>query len=134
MLYNLADIADRAKFNAKCEILKQKGADVELTEKKASRTLRQNAAIHLYCELIAECLNEVGLTFSYTGIKGMKMELRYSKELIKETLWKPIQMALFGKESTTQLNREEVSEIAGQIEHFFASQGIDLPFPSIESL
>ncbi len=134
MIYNLSDTIDLAKFNTKIAVLKSKGATVEMKEKKGSRTLKQNNAIHLYCEMIAETFNEMGWTFRFEGVKNVEMELTYSMILVKETMWKPIQMALFSKESTTELTRKEVSEVAEQIEHFFAQRGINLPFPSIENL
>lgn len=135
MLFNLSHTEDLAKFNTKTSLLKSKGATVEMKEKKGSRTLRQNKAIHLYCEMIAEMLNEIGWTFRFEGLKNTEMELKYTMILVKETIWRPIQIALFGKESTTELSTKEVSEVSEQIEHFFAvKQGIDLPFPSIENL
>ena len=134
MTYDLNDIGELALFNSKISLLKSKKAVVELTEKKKQRTLKQNNAIHLYCEMIAEALNDLGWTFRYSGIKGVEMELKYTPTIVKETIWRPIQMALFGKESTTELTTTEVSEISEQIEMFFAKQGIDLPFPSIETL
>lgn len=108
---------------------------VEMTERKGSRTLRQNNAIHLYCEQIAELLNDLGWTFRFEGLKHTEMELKYTMILVKETIWRPIQIALFRKESTTELSTKEVSEVAEQIEHFFATrQGVDIPFPSLENL
>ncbi len=133
MIYTLSNTTDLARFNTKIAMLKSKGATIEMKEKKGTRTLKQNNAIHLYCEMIAECFNEMGWTFKFEGVKGMEIELQYTMILVKETLWKPIQMALFNKKSTTELERREVTEVAEKIEQFFALQGIDLPFPSIEN-
>lgn len=135
MLFNLSHTEDLAKFNTKTSLLKSKGATVQMTEKKGSRTLQQNKAIHLYCEMVADTLNELGWTFRFEGLKNTEMELKYTMSIVKETIWRPIQIALFEKESTTELSTMEVSVIAEQIEHFFVTkQGIDLPFPSIENL
>ena len=98
----------------------------------SKRTVNQNASIHLYLTQIADALNEKGRTFNFEGIKGVKMELQYTQILLKETLWRPVQMALFDKKSTTELTTKEVSEIAKPIEMFFAKQGLNIPFPSIE--
>ena len=133
MRYNLST-SDKLKFDLRVNLLKQKGAVVELAEVKEQRNLRQNAAIHLYCEMIAETLNETGATFDFKGIKGISIEIPYTMELIKETMWRPIQIALFGKKSTTELNKSEVSEIAQPIEMYFSKQGIDIPFPSLDNL
>ncbi len=134
MIFDLTNIEDAVKFDNRVKILKQKKSTVEIKEKKKTRTLKQNSSIHLYCEMISDVLNELGHTFSFIGLKGVKMEIQYTPELIKSTLWKPIQMAMYNKESTTELTTTEVSEVAMQIECFFAGQGFDLPFPCIESL
>lgn len=133
MIYNLIDKEDLYRFNVESGNLKRKGATVELTEKKLTRTLSQNNAIHLYCRMIADTLNDMGRTFNFKGIKGKDIELKYTMNLVKETLWKVLQDALFDKKSTTELTTAEVGEVAQIIEMFFAKQGIDLPFPSYET-
>ena len=132
MLFDTRENTEIYRLNAKIKALTSKGALIEVVEKNNSRTTKQNASIHLYCEMIAETLNDLGHTFEYTGIKGVKMELRYTMLLVKTTLWKPIQMALFEKESTTELTTKEVSEVAEHIERYFATIGLDLPFPHVE--
>jgi len=134
MTYNLADKTDLYKFQVAVQNLISKEAEVELKEKTLTRTLRQNRAIHLYCSMVADELSGMGLMHVYTGLKGVELEIRYTQPLVKEIIWKPIQNALFGKESTTDLTTVEVGQVAEHIEMFFAKQGIDLPFPSIESL
>jgi len=130
MIYDLSNSHDAYKFEQKAKRVKQLKKVVELSEKQNSRTLSQNSAIHLYCEMIAEMFTDMGQMFTYRGVKGVDMEIKYTMELVKSTIWKPIQQALFGVESTTQLTTKQVSEVAEQIEMFFAKQGIDLPFPS----
>ena len=134
MIYNLSNPSELYKFNTSLNLLKSKGATVELTEKKNARTLKQNSSIHLYCEMVADILNELGRTFQYKGIKGVEMDMRYTGVIVKEMMWKPIQNALFDKKSTTELTTKEVSEVAFHIEAFFSNQGVDVPFPSLENL
>lgn len=134
MVYDLNMPADLYKFKVQSENLIRKGALVELKETKFKRSIRQNSAIHLYCQMIADTLNESGEEFTFLGVKGIKLKTRYTKELVKETLWASIQKALFNIESTTELTRNEVSEVADVIERFFAERGINLPFPSREYL
>lgn len=133
-IYDLSNIDELVLFNSKVNLFKAKKVVVELTEKKRTRTLSQNNSIHLYCEMISDALNELGWTFRFVGIKGVEMELKYTPTVVKETIWRPIQKALFNKESTKELTTIEVSDVAQQIEMFFANQGINLPFPSIENL
>lgn len=134
MVYDLNIPEDLYKFKVQSESLIRKGALVELKETKLTRSLRQNNSIWLYCQMIAETLNELGEEFTFIGIKGIELKTRYTKELVKETLWVSIQQALFNKESTTELTRNEVSEVADVIERYFAERGINLPFPSREYL
>lgn len=133
MQYDLSDYADIVKFELKVSLLKRKRAKVDLIEKNKIRTTSQNSSIHLYCEMIAVALNDMGHTFSYLGVKGITLEIPYTMELVKATMWKPIQDALFGKKSTTELTTSEVSEVAAPLVRFFAERDIDLPFPSMET-
>jgi hypothetical protein len=78
------------------------------------RTVSQNNAIHLFCKMLAESLNLAGLE--------MKVVLKPSYMLwwdtlsVKEHIWKPVQKAKFGKESTTELVKVgEIDAIHEQI-------------------
>ncbi len=132
-IYFLSETTDLARFNSQIAVLKNRGAVVEMKEKKGTRTLKQNNSIHLYCQMIADVFNELGWTFRFTGVKGINIEIEYTMILVKETIWRVIQMALFNKKSTKDLTRSEVTKVAEQIERSLALKGIDLPFPSIEN-
>ena len=67
------------------------------------RTNAQNKALHKNFELIAQALNDAGLTIQATLAKGI--ELEWTPHLVKEILWKRTQKALYGKNSTTQLDK-----------------------------
>jgi len=71
------------------------------------RTPDQNRALHKYFSMLADGLNEAGLNVQL--ILQKKLELDWTPNLIKEVLWRDIQMRLFGKESTKDLDK--VSEI-----------------------
>ncbi len=133
MIYDLSNIEDKTRFKTKVATFISKGSNVELKEKKKTRTLKQNNSIHLYCKMIAEVLNDFGVTHKFKSIRGKELEVRFTMILVKEVIWKPIQMSLFGKESTTELTRKEVTEIAQPLEKFIAENfAIDLPFPKEE--
>ncbi len=134
MIYDLSNIVDKTRFKTKVATLLSKGSNVDLKEKRNTRTLQQNKAIHLYCEMIADVLNDFGITHSFKGIRGKELEVRFTMELVKEVIWRPIQMSLFDKKSTTELTTQEVTEIAQPLEKFIAENfAIDLPFPSKEN-
>jgi hypothetical protein len=98
------------------------------------RTNEQNRSMHKFFEIVSAQLNDIGHTFNFDGIKGLKMQLPYTPEIVKNFIWRPIQSALFDKESTTRLTTKEVSQIAEIIIKFFADYGIIVEFPSKESV
>ena len=102
------------------------------------RTEAQNRALHLYFEMIAGALNQEGLdvrvVLQVIAEKGVDM--MWSKELVKELLWRRIQKKYLAKESTTQLDSTgEITQIYDMLNKFLAEEFfITQPFPSIESL
>ena len=98
-----------------------------------TRTLAQNNALHLYCQLVAEALNSAGYDITKT-IKVMKegIDIPWSKESVKEILWRTIQKSLYNKHSTTQLSKhEEITEIWEVMNRFLGErmQIESIPFP-----
>lgn len=73
------------------------------------RTLTQNAALHKYCELLAEELNNSGL--SMQKVLKPSIEITWTKESVKKYLWHPIQEAMYEKTSTADLSTDQVSKV-----------------------
>jgi hypothetical protein len=97
-----------------------------------TRTEAQNRALHLYCEQVADALNSGGLTIEQV-LKNFTMELEWSKESVKEILWRTAQKRLLGKTSTTELSKQEdVSKVYEATNRFLAKLGIHIPFPTYE--
>src|SRR3990167_7394612 len=71
-------------------------------------TVRQNSALHKYFSLVAVALNEAGYDIIKTT-KAMKegVEIPWSRESVKELLWRFIQKSITNKHSTTKLNKKE---------------------------
>ncbi len=132
MKYDLSDIKELKDFDAQSVHFKATNKIVELKECKNIRTLRQNRALHKFFMMISEQLNELGMEFSYTGIKGADMSLRYTPDIVKEFFWKPIQMTLFEFKSTTKLKTDEMNQIIDVIVKFFGDQGVVIEFPCLE--
>lgn len=99
-----------------------------------TRSSKTNSALHLYFSFIANELNELGIQYQYTGISGKTFELRYTSDLVKEFIFRPIMKAMFNKKSTTRLTNKEINEIIDVITVFFAERGVVLIFPSINTL
>ena len=102
-----------------------------IQENRKPRTLSQNAALHLYYRMLAEALNDAGLDARKT-LKP-EIEIPWTPEMIKDLLWRPIQEAMTGKHSTTELNTVDPSEIYQVLDrHLGEKFGLHVPFPSHE--
>ena len=102
-----------------------------MMENRKPRTLSQNAALHLYYRMLAEALNDAGLDARKT-LKP-EIEIPWTPEMIKDLLWRPIQEAMTGKHSTTELNTVDPSEIYQVLDrHLGEKFGLHVPFPSHE--
>jgi len=134
MIYDLSKQNEIYLFQEQCKWLLENHKVCDLTKKSGKRTITQNKALHLYFEHVSKELNNLGLTFNYTGLKGLEMEMRYNAELVKAMIWKPIQITLFKKESTTELTTSEINEVISVLSKFFSERGVYIPFPSIQSL
>lgn len=101
-------------------------------KKPQTRTLQQNKALHVYCENLAEALNAAGYDMKRT-LKH-DVDIPWSKETVKEFLWRPIQQALIDKDSTTELNSAEPSDIHAVLSrHLGEKLGIYVEWPSEET-
>lgn len=95
---------------------------------KRKRTLLQNSSLHLYFTKLAQSLNDAGLDMKKT-LKP-ETDIPWSAHLVKEFLWKGIQKAMTGKESTTQLEIEEVGKVYETLSRHLSSKlGVSVPFP-----
>lgn len=102
-----------------------------MEEKEQSRTPLQNKALHLYFTLLATELNDAGLDMK--KVLKPSVDISWTKENIKEYLWRPIQEALKLKKSTTELTTAEVSQIWEVLNrHLGEKFGIHQVFPSVE--
>jgi hypothetical protein len=134
MKLDLQNDHDRKKFKEYSSKLLRLGKQVDLTEVRITRTQQQNKALHVYFTLISYQLNEIGLEFSYVGLNNNAFALRYTPEIVKEFIFKPIMFTMFELKSTTKLTTIQINEMIDIITKFFADKGIVLEFPSIENL
>ena len=134
MILNLQNETEANKAKERLEHLIKTGKTIDLTEKKNTRTTRQNSALHLLFTIISSQLNEMGIEFQYYGLKGQVLSTRHNPRLVKEHVWRPIQKALFDIESTTKINTEQINEIVDVLAKFFGERGIVIQFPSKEQI
>lgn len=96
------------------------------------RTILQNKALHKYFELLAKALYDAGLDAKKT-LKP-EIDIPWTPEMCKDLLWRPIQIAMTGKHSTTELDTVEPSQIHAVLDlHLSQKFGITVPFPSEEN-
>lgn len=97
------------------------------------RTLTQNKALHKYLELVAHELQNGGHTMQDVVSKINMCEIPPTTRTVKEIIFKPIQEAVLGKKSTTELTTAEVNQVYEVMSMFLAKEfEISLPFPSQE--
>lgn len=100
-------------------------------EKK--RTLKQNRALHLMFNHLAQELNEAGFDMKKT-LKP-EIDISWNDYMVKEYLWRPLQKAILGKKSTTELTTKEIDKVFDVLtRHLGQKLGIELHFPSIETI
>ena len=122
------DVADNT-------VLADYGEDVifECTPQKDTRTLRQNRALHKYLAMVAEALNNAGMEMQ-VSIKGSQKqaEIPWSMETVKECIWRPIQRAATGEESSSELDTSGPGEVYTIMSRYLSERlGINIHWPSL---
>ena len=110
--------------------------DTEKKEKRI-RSKVQNNSIHKWLDDNAKLMKKEGITIKQLIqiILTTSFEMYPTKDNLKEIIWRPIQIAMFSKVSTTELNTDEIDPI---LEVFIKNVGQATgheftPFPSIEA-
>lgn len=96
------------------------------------RTSSQNNALHKFFELVAEALNGAGWTIRKT-LAHYKVDIEWSPASIKNDMWRPIQIAVLGKHSTTDLKKQgDIDKVYEHVNRFLSNEpfGIHVPFPN----
>ena len=94
------------------------------------RSALQNKALHKYCEMLAEALNDRGLDMVLVLHRNPEMKVSWTKQAVKEKLWRPVQEALLNKKSTTKANRNEYSKVYDELnKHLINLHGVSVPWP-----
>lgn len=97
------------------------------------RTLTQNAALHKYCEMLADALNNAGYDMKRT-IK-QDVDIPWNQATAKQFLWRPIQKAVTGLESTTKPETSQYSAIYEVLNrHISQKFGISVEWPTKENI
>lgn len=98
------------------------------------RTERQSRALHLYLTQVAETLDREGHTMQDVVQKITKVEIRPTLYNVKEMIWREIQKAQLGINSTTNLKKQEdIDKVYDAMNKWLGYYfEIHIPFPSME--
>lgn len=97
------------------------------------RTLSQNNALHLFCRNLAEALNAAGL--DQRAVLKPGVEIPWTQEAVKHSLWAPVQNAMIGKQSTADAGKTEYSGVYDVLmRHLSEKFGIHEEWPTNEKL
>jgi hypothetical protein len=104
------------------------GKHIMYSIKDTTRSDRQNNAMHLWFRQIATELNDAGYWVRHPF--SDKLEIPFTEILVKETLYKPILKAMYGKNSTAKLTPKELSEAAEVLIRWLSEhKKVYIPFP-----
>ena len=94
---------------------------------------KQNRALHKWYALLANDMKEKGLDMR--KVLKPSIEITPTLELVKDYIWRPIQIAKYNKVSVTEIDSKELNGVYEDLDRFFLSKHqINLPFPSEENL
>ncbi len=134
MIYYSDKDIDAKRARVKLDFFIDNGKVFELKQKKVTRSLLQNSALHKFFEIVAGELNDLGQEFTYSGLSVDAISTMYTPEIVKNFFWRPIQIALFDIKSTTDLDTNQMNKIIDVITKFFGERGVYVEFPNKEQL
>ncbi len=96
--------------------------------KDASRSVKQNNAMHVWFRQLAEELNNAGHTMPHPFDDDF--ELSFTEIRVKEILFKPIIWAMYKKNSTAKLTTKELGDAAEELIRYLSeNKGVYVPWP-----
>lgn len=130
MQYNLKFNSSKKEAFLKLGYFCEKGFIVEIKKIEDTRTSLQNRALHLYFEHVASALLEVGYDYVYVNpIDGDLIHIPFTKDLVKNYIWRPLQNRMFEIESTTKLTTKMIDEILTVLSLWLGEKNKTVNFP-----
>lgn len=127
------DSAKLVEYLKKIEADTDKSFELIISSDTGKRTDQQNRALHLWFTQLSTALNEGGYDMRAVIREGV--DIFWSPFTVKDHLWRPVQKALLGKESTKDLNKDEIDKVFDVINKAVGERcGVHVPFPSWETL
>ena len=91
------------------------------------RSNKQNSSLNLFCPKLSVTLNDAGIDFRLFLRDGYAVP--WTSELVKDHIWRPIQIAITGHYSTTKPTREQYIKIYDVLTVKLSEHGIFEPWP-----
>lgn len=124
MIYDLKTDLDRARFERRVVALTQKGALVELSEKKQQRSQPQNAYIHL---LLGEFAMQTGNTLEWVKEEYFKRHCN-AELFLRRKIDKWTRREVEVLRSSRDLDTREMTTAIDRFKHWASAEcGIELP-------
>lgn len=98
------------------------------TWKGETRTGKQNASLHVYLRAVSQTLNDAGMSVDKFFKSGY--EVPFNEVTVKEEIWHKMQVAVTGKEHSSDLTPGEMIEVFDRLNAVLADKGIHIPWPS----
>ena len=98
------------------------------------RSTPQNSSLHVYCQLLADMLNDSG-QWLVIEINQKRSQVPWSMQSVKDYMWRPIQKAVTQKDSSARLSTKECMSVYETLNlHTAERLGISVDWPSKESM
>jgi hypothetical protein len=133
-------MSDALYEQVKSELFFLPNGKYQVTIGKPKLTSKQMRSIYLYCEWIADGLNNIAqFQRKYSIINGeVVIERKWSKAKVKADIWDDLQLTETGKDSCTKLTTQEVSDISDPLSlalnETYGHLGFNIRFPNEEDL
>lgn len=108
---------------------KHKYLRIEINTAK-QRTPRQRKALEVFCDHLAEALNDAGYDLRRFFDERPKIDIPWTQELVKKYIWKKLQVVVIGKESTADADPSEYAKVYDVLNRFMIDwKNIHVPWP-----
>lgn len=125
---------DTVRYHTDLEKFEGKEIEISFRKWKKTRTIKQNASLHLFLSQLAEALNGAGYDMR-SKVMRQDIDIPWSGLMIKELIWRPVMKAKLGKKSTTEMTTEEVSMIYEIVNKVIGERcGIHIPWPNVDEI
>ena len=106
----------------------QKPCELTFTLTKGKYSEKQRKALHVWCGLLANTLNDAGrYRVMLSPINRREIEYEWDMESVKKDIYKPLLKAMTGKISTEEQTSVNPSEVAQTISKHFGDSGMTCP-------